>query len=74
MEPDEYRPDPPAGLAYGDFRGARARYLARVAAQAEITRLERAWGLAFPSLDATAVGSDAAGEGRLGGPAAGGAP
>jgi len=45
MEPEDYRPDPPTGLGFADFRAARARYLARLAAHAEIARLERAWGL-----------------------------
>ena len=44
---DEYRPDPPSGIGYADFRAARARFLARVAAQSEIARLERAFELAW---------------------------
>lgn len=57
MEPDDYRPDPPAGLGYADFRAARASYLARLAAQSEIARLERAWGLA-PYVEAGGSDSD----------------
>lgn len=47
MQPrDEYLPDPPRGLGYADFRAARARFLARLAGQAEIARLERALSMA----------------------------
>jgi hypothetical protein len=46
MQPEDYRPDPPAGIGYADFRAARARYLGRAAAQSEIALLERAWALA----------------------------
>jgi hypothetical protein len=49
MEPlDEYRPDPPAGIGYADFLAARARFQARLAAQSEIARLERAFALDLP--------------------------
>ena len=57
MDPfDDYRPDPPTGLGYSDFRAARARHFARVAVEAEIARLERV--LALPSA-ATDVGASA---------------
>jgi hypothetical protein len=54
MEPDDYRPDPPTGLGYADFRAARARFQARLARQSDIARLERA--LTLPPPDRTAAG------------------
>jgi hypothetical protein len=50
---DEYRPDPPSGLRFEDFRAARGRYLARVTSAAEVARLQRAFDL--PSQDSPAV-------------------
>jgi hypothetical protein len=44
--PDRYRPDPPIGLSHADFVAARARYRRRLAASAQIARLERALALA----------------------------
>ena len=43
---DQCRPDPPLGISYADFLAARARHQARLAAQSEVTRLERAFALA----------------------------
>jgi hypothetical protein len=54
MRPDEYRPDPPAGLAWSDFLAARGRYRSRLAAASEIARLERAF--AFRPDDEPPVG------------------
>ena len=65
MEPDDYRPDPPAGLGFADFRAARCRYMAGLAAHAEIARLERAWGL-HPVVERTGAGGS--GDGIIGTP------
>lgn len=57
---DAYHPDPPYGLAYADFRTARARFLARLSEQAEIARLERAF--AMSGGDASAGAADLRGD------------
>ena len=59
MEPsDDYRPDPPTGLGYSDFRAARARHFARVSAQSEIARLERVLALPCAATDAGPLEGD----------------
>ena len=61
MRPDdEYRPDPPAGIAWDDFLAARDRYRARLAAASEIVRLERAFAFS-PDDDAPAGGTPGTG-------------
>ena len=55
---DDYRPDPPTGLGYSDFRAARARHFARVSAVAEIARLERVFGLPSEATDADPPAGD----------------
>ncbi len=44
---DALRPDPAPGLGYADFHAARERFRARLRADAEVARLERA--LALPA-------------------------
>ena len=45
MNPDAYRPDPPAGLGWSDYLAARDRYRATLATGSEIARLERAFAM-----------------------------
>ena len=57
---DEYRPDPPTGIAWGDFLAARDRYRSRLAAASEIARLERAFAFS-PDDEAPAGGAPGTG-------------